>query len=65
MPNFPRKSKNPDFGTFWAHFPHFGGKIFFPGKSGSVTLKFIWVSSTMPKFRQKDERTEGQADPIL
>ena len=64
-------SKNPGFGPLLAHFPNFGGKKNFSGKSGSVTHNFIWVSSTMPKFwkncynskktpRQMKGRKDGQ-----
>ena len=35
-----------------AHFPHSWGKKNFPGKSGTVTHNFIWVSSNIPKFRK-------------
>ena len=41
---------------FLAHFGPFFSilrqKFFFLGKSGSVTHKFIWVSSTMPNSRK-------------
>ena len=52
------------------HFPNFGGKIFSPGKSISVTHNFTWHSSTMPKFRKNlchnskkmPRQMEGQND---
>ena len=34
------------------HFPYFGSKNFFPGIYGCV-MHFIWVSSNIPKFREK------------
>ena len=44
--------KNSVFGLFLVHFPNFWGKKIFSGKSCSVTHNFIWVSSTMPKYRK-------------
>ena len=35
MVKFSDKFKNPIFGPFCTHFPNFGGKKKFPGKSGS------------------------------
>ena len=58
--------KNPVFGPFLVHFYKFWGKKFFSGKSSSVTHNFIWVSSTMPKFRKNErynsKKTPGQKD---
>ena len=48
MTKFFNKLKKRVFGLFLVHFPNFGGKNFFPGKSGSVMHNFIWVSTTMP-----------------
>ena len=38
--------------TEWQHFSINSKKPVFPKKFGSVTHKFIWVFSTMPKFRK-------------
>ena len=58
------------------HFLILWGKKFFPGIFGPVTHNFIWISSTMPKFRKKlmiqfqeyakteGRKTEGRTDPI-
>ena len=75
---FSINSKNPVFGTFLVCFPNFGGKIFFSGKSGSVTHNFIWSSSkcqnlektiqfkdTIPRKcldRRLDGRTDGKME---
>ena len=72
---FFNKSKKTVFGPFLVHFPYLGGKKNFSGKSGSATHNFIWVSSTMSKFRKandeiprkrpdrrNDRRTSGRTD---
>ena len=47
------KFKKLCFGSiFGPFFQIFGLKFFFSRRSCSVTCSFIWVSSTMPKFRQ-------------
>ena len=66
------------FWPIFGPFSNFWGKNNFSGKSGSVTQNFIWVSSTMPKFRKTNDliprkrpdrrmegRTEGRTNPIL
>ena len=52
MTKFFNIFKKTVFDPFLVHFPNFGGKKIFPGKSGSVTHNFIWVSSIIPKFRK-------------
>ena len=47
-----QKIKRPVFGPYLVNFPNFGGKLNFSRKSTFVTLKFIWVFSTMPIFRK-------------
>ena len=67
MTKFSNKLKK---NLFLDHFPNFGGKIFSPGKSISVTHNFTWHSSTMPKFRKNlchnskkmPRQMEGQND---
>ena len=66
------KLKKPCFGPFWSIFPILGAKKH-SRKSGSVMHNFIWISSTMPKFRKKlmmqfqentwtEEQPEGRKD---
>ena len=71
MTQFSSKFKKTLFlAGFWPIFPILGAQKNFPGKLGSVMQNFIWVSSTMPKFRkvndkiQKhlDRQTEGRKD---
>ena len=66
-------SENPVFCSLLVHFPNFWGKFFLSKKSSSVKYNFIWVSSTMPKFRKTNEaiprkgpdrEKEGQTDLI-
>ena len=58
--------KKPCFWPIFGPFSQFWGKKFFSGKSSSVTHNFIWVSSTMPKFRKNErynsKKTPGQKD---
>ena len=63
--------KKPCLWPIFGPFTQFWGKKNFSGKSGSVTHNFIWISSTMGKFRkklmiqtpgQKDGRMEGRTD---
>ena len=53
MTKFFNKFKKPCFWPIFGPFPYFDSKKKFSGKSSSVTHNFIWVSSTMPKFRKK------------
>ena len=48
---------------FLVHFPNFGGKKNFPGKSSSVINNFIWDSSILEFW--ENAWTEGRTDPIL
>ena len=52
MTRFSNKFKKPCFSPVLGPFSPFLGKKDFPGKSSSVMHNFIWVSSTMPKFRK-------------
>ena len=47
---------------FWPIFSIFGGKNFFPKKSGSAMYNFISVSSTMPKLQKKTDTIPKRAD---
>ena len=52
-PNFSLNLKHPVFGPIMVHFPKFVGKKASPTFFQlCVTGKFIWISSTMPKFRK-------------
>ena len=71
MTIFFNKLKKHCFGRFSVHFPSFGGKTFFSGKSGSATHNFIlyeflvpWsnfekTNDTIPRKRL-DRRTNGR-----
>ena len=71
-PDDKNNLKKPCFCHFWSIFPILGAKTH-SRKSGSVMHNLIWISSTMPKFRQKlmmqfqektwtEEQTEGRKD---
>ena len=70
MTKFFNKLKKPCFWPILGPFSQFLGQKFFSRKSGSVTHNFIWVSSTMPKFRKNwwynskktPRQTEGRND---
>ena len=50
--DFPKKSKNPDFGPLLTIFGHIWRKGIFPNKSGSVMHISKWVSNTI-QFQEK------------
>ena len=80
MTIFFNKLKKHCFGRFSVHFPNFGGKKNFSGKSGSATHNFIlyeflvpWpnlekTNDTIPRKRldrrTNGRRTEGRTNPI-
>ena len=55
MTKFSNKFKKLCFWPILGPFSQFFGEKKFPRKSGSVTRNFIWVSSTMPKFRKVND----------
>ena len=69
-----QKQRKTCFDPFLAHFPNFDGKKSICRKFVSVMHNFIWVSSTMPKFRkynaisrkppdrQMDRRMDGRTN---
>ena len=66
MSKFLKKFKKPCFWPIFGLFSQFWGQKKFTGKLDDVTHNFIWVSSTMRKYRKNDKilrkRTEGQKD---
>ena len=76
--NFPINSKNPVFGSFLAHFPHFWAKKIFmenPALSHITSYGFLAPCQNLEKVndttqrkrldRRKDGRREGRTDLIL
>ena len=74
MTKSSKNSENPVFGSFWIHFPNFGGKKIFPENPAlprTTLYEFLAPCQNLEKlmiqFQENawtDGRTEGRTDPI-